>query len=269
MSLDFVLNPLTGLFDVTGSGGAVAGGAMGAVNHGADADVARPDYDVVHWVGSVEPDNALDGDLWTDTDAPAGGWPLYTFADTFTRADSSTSLGVMEEPAGYGYAWEITTGSPTGWGINGNAAYHPGGDYGIATIAAAAAAATSMTVSAGADEEFWLMFRVIDGSNYYRFGHTGADPTYIVQKIKAAGLGTIATSLSFATADAADGDVVMVATRENDGFDCWVNGTRLFGCGDPEWYTSYRVGFGAYGNTDLRISEFSTIPLGGGVSPIL
>jgi hypothetical protein len=268
MSLDFVLNPLTGLFDVTGSGGAVAGGAMGAVNHGSDPDAARPDYDVVHWVGSVEPNNALDGDLWTDTAAPAGGWPLYTFADTFTRADTPSSLGAIEEPVGGGFAWQISAGSATGWGINGNAAYHPGSDYGIAYVEASACAVTRMTVAAGADEEVWVMFRLIDNANYYRFGHPASDQTYTLEKIVANAYGSIAVLLTVSSPpDAADGDELMVVCRDNDGVDCWVNGVRVFAAGDPQWADSYRVGFGAGNSTpDLRISEFSSSPLGGGVS---
>lgn len=37
------------------------------VEHGATAGTARPTADIVHWIGSVEPLNALDGDIWTDT----------------------------------------------------------------------------------------------------------------------------------------------------------------------------------------------------------
>lgn len=39
-------------------------GKMQVVNHGTDADYARPDVAAVYWTGSVEPANALDGDLW-------------------------------------------------------------------------------------------------------------------------------------------------------------------------------------------------------------
>ena len=40
----------------------------GAVIHEADATVARPTgYVVVTWIGSVEPDNMLDNDIWLDT----------------------------------------------------------------------------------------------------------------------------------------------------------------------------------------------------------
>lgn len=47
---------------------AVKAGAMGVVNHGAVAGTARPaGYAAIHWLGSVEPTNAVDGDVWTNT----------------------------------------------------------------------------------------------------------------------------------------------------------------------------------------------------------
>lgn len=44
--------------------------AMVVVNHGADASVARPTgVGAVYWIGSVQPTNALDSDLWHNTAA--------------------------------------------------------------------------------------------------------------------------------------------------------------------------------------------------------
>ena len=46
----------------------LAGNAMGTVVHGATAGTARPaGYSIVHWIGSVEPTNATNDDLWSDT----------------------------------------------------------------------------------------------------------------------------------------------------------------------------------------------------------
>lgn len=45
--------------------GAKADTAFQVVNHAADANVARPSgAPAVYWIGTVEPVNALDGDLW-------------------------------------------------------------------------------------------------------------------------------------------------------------------------------------------------------------
>lgn len=42
--------------------------AMGYVNHGSTAGTARPSgYLAVTWVGSVNPTNSVNGDIWIDT----------------------------------------------------------------------------------------------------------------------------------------------------------------------------------------------------------
>lgn len=46
----------------------ISGNGYGIVNHGATADTARPSgFAYIHWVGSVEPTNAINGDTWVDT----------------------------------------------------------------------------------------------------------------------------------------------------------------------------------------------------------
>ncbi len=41
---------------------------MGVVTHGASASVVRPSgFAVVTWIGSVEPTNAVNHDIWEDT----------------------------------------------------------------------------------------------------------------------------------------------------------------------------------------------------------
>jgi hypothetical protein len=43
-------------------------GTLGYVYHGAVADTVRPTgYAAVYWVGSVEPVNMANGDIWTST----------------------------------------------------------------------------------------------------------------------------------------------------------------------------------------------------------
>jgi hypothetical protein len=37
------------------------------VNHGSNNSVERPNSAVVYWIGSVEPINALNYDIWVDT----------------------------------------------------------------------------------------------------------------------------------------------------------------------------------------------------------
>jgi hypothetical protein len=53
---------------VIGTDVASATNAMGTVVHGATASTARPTgYAVITWIGSVEPDNSVDNDIWINT----------------------------------------------------------------------------------------------------------------------------------------------------------------------------------------------------------
>ena len=46
---------------------ALSSNAMGVVVHGATAGTARPSgYNVITWIGSVEPTNAENDDIWLD-----------------------------------------------------------------------------------------------------------------------------------------------------------------------------------------------------------
>lgn len=52
--------------DVEAEVGAIRTGVMVVVNHGSNASTARPSYAAaVYWIGTVEPTNALDDDLWS------------------------------------------------------------------------------------------------------------------------------------------------------------------------------------------------------------
>ena len=49
------------------------GGVVGFAIHGADANVARPDYPIVIWIGEVNPANAMLNDLFVSTVSDPGG----------------------------------------------------------------------------------------------------------------------------------------------------------------------------------------------------
>lgn len=74
------------------------------VVHGATAGTTRPTgAAVVHWIGSVEPTNATNNDLWTDTDAAAGGSSarasvLYT---TASLAHNAAETGTVTMAKSY------------------------------------------------------------------------------------------------------------------------------------------------------------------------
>ena len=43
-------------------------GSAGVVEHGAVASVSRPGgYSMIFWIGSVEPNNAINNDVWINT----------------------------------------------------------------------------------------------------------------------------------------------------------------------------------------------------------
>lgn len=66
----FVITPHGGLLlgDGTAEPTAAGGSGLMTVNHGATAAFARPDTpNPVMWVGSVDPDNLLDGDIVVTT----------------------------------------------------------------------------------------------------------------------------------------------------------------------------------------------------------
>lgn len=49
-------------------GSTLSASGMGVVEHGAVASTARPTgWHRVNWIGTVEPTNAVNGDVWDDT----------------------------------------------------------------------------------------------------------------------------------------------------------------------------------------------------------
>jgi hypothetical protein len=78
---------------------------MGVVTHGSSASVARPSgFPSVTWVGSVQPENAIDGDVWMQ-DGAAGSWG---FAEETLLAShvvtANTASVTIPVPEGDGYS---------------------------------------------------------------------------------------------------------------------------------------------------------------------
>jgi hypothetical protein len=67
VSEGFVGTELEWLESLKGATGDVPTDVLRTVVHGSDNAVVRPDAIAVYWVGSVEPLNALENDLWTNT----------------------------------------------------------------------------------------------------------------------------------------------------------------------------------------------------------
>jgi hypothetical protein len=78
---------------------------MGTVAHGSNASMARPSgFPSVTWVGSVQPENAIDGDVWMQ-DGAAGSWG---FAEETLLAShvvtANTASVTIPVPEGDGYS---------------------------------------------------------------------------------------------------------------------------------------------------------------------
>ncbi len=71
VSLTGPLNARVAAFEIPAGqkGDTGAAGGMVVVKHGSNPGIARPTADSVYWVGSVEPTNAVEDDIWKDTSA--------------------------------------------------------------------------------------------------------------------------------------------------------------------------------------------------------
>jgi hypothetical protein len=99
-----------------------------------------------------------------------------------------------------------------------------------------------LTVSEVADRRFWLAFRVVDASNYYRVG-PDAGGVYRLEKVVNGQPQPVAISIARANVTAADGDVIRVVTRPDDGMFVAVNGIHIIDAGDVQFMTASRFGF--------------------------
>jgi len=114
------------------------------------------------------------------------------FGDTFTRADSASSLGV----ASSGQTWTTASGT---FGISGNKAYLPSdaGSKGIVDIGISDFKAGVEFSSL--NNESWFLFRYVDGNNFFRFGCTGAnaaDNRYTCQSVIGGSVVTLTLNIS-------------------------------------------------------------------------
>lgn len=171
--------------------------------------------------------------------------------DQFARADTTGPLG----DADYGNrTWETIFGSSAG--IQSGAAYNPSGSYSLNVLEGESGAGVLRATVSNAGGEFWLVMRAVDSNNYYRFGRTAGSSTYTLQLIVAGSFGTMSTTGPGGTA--ANGDEVEIRVGGNDGINCYVNGTWIYGVGDVQ-VLGYKVGF-AFNGTTARIADLSWTP---------
>lgn len=121
-------------------------------------------------------------------------------SDTFTRADSATTLGTADT----GQAWVAMVGT---WGLAGGQAYLVSATADAAAVVDAGVAdcTVRVTIPTAAGAVCGLTFRLTDASNYWRVVRSGVS-NVVLQKTVAGARTTVAT----ATATIADGAVLEV-----------------------------------------------------------
>jgi parallel beta-helix repeat protein len=124
------------------------------------------DFSSLVWNGDGSQDRAgytghgniiIEGGLW---DMRCSSLAATAFSDTFTRANSSTSLGTSSS----GDAWTATTGT---LGINTNLAYAPGAGTNIAHLDGDANGSVSVFMPTVGNAG--IVFRLLDSTNYWYY----------------------------------------------------------------------------------------------------
>jgi len=153
-------------------------------------------------------------------------------SDTFNRADGT--LGV----ATTGQAWTVHNGTPS---INAGT-LRLGSGFDLASLdSTASKGSLEIRVTALANE-FWLVFRMADTANYWRFGSQGG--AYQLQQIRANALFNTQISIP-ATITPQAGDLLRCSLL-NSGITCSVNTTVVATTSDTFGVNATRVGVSGY-----------------------
>jgi len=168
------------------------------------------------------------------------------FVDTFDRADSN-SLGTATS----GQPW--TTHYSSFLIRSGMAA--PGDGYALASADTGVAMYSVNVTLVTPANEFWLLLRVQDSQNYWRFGRR--DQHYQLQSVRG---GLIASPIvqSLAVVTPAPGDILNCAVVAA-GISCSVNGVNVFTTADPTGQSSTRIGLSAYSSNVARFEDLFVV----------
>jgi hypothetical protein len=139
--------------------------------------------------------------------------------DSFSRADGA--LGNAET----GQPWAVRSGSAS---VSGATAVL-GGGYGLASVDSGVANAVVSVRMQSIGSEFWLVSRLSDGANYWRFGRTAGGP-YTLQKIVNNGLAAATVDVK-ATVVPEAGDVLSCTTTSAS-LVCSVDGVTVLQTSD-------------------------------------
>ncbi|HZB42694.1 MAG TPA: DUF11 domain-containing protein [Ilumatobacter sp.] len=235
--------------------GSLAPGAAAIVRFSAVAPAAIGSYTVQLTAGPI----ATDGDRSNNRDAAAVSVrvlarPGENVSDHFDRPNSVT-LGNEEG----GRPWEMLQGT---FGVVGGqaaktdttsllsmAVIDPGFTFGTVQV----------RVTAGADDEFYLMFRAKDNGNTYLLGPDAAR-NYRVHKMIGGRMVGLQFNAIRANVRARDGDVIRLVVRPDDGWFVAINGVHVLDGGDVELLGQFRFGL-ATRSSNVRFDDLSITQL--------
>lgn len=147
------------------------------IEHGATAATTRPsDADTVLWIGSVEPDNAVENDIWIDTD----GYHYLvhdgsSFVDPIANATADLADKTLDETITGSWSFDTKLRAPD-FGFNIKLSSDPLTDYPIGTSQAAVASGDGWPTSGilwtfkrDADRAFQLVAEQRTGGTAFYF----------------------------------------------------------------------------------------------------
>jgi hypothetical protein len=178
----------------------------------------------------------------------AAGTPVDpVVSDAFDRADTDAGLGLADT----GQAWSGL------WGISSGEAYYTLPGYGLATIDPGVASTFLVATVPVATEEFWLVFRLQDGSNYLRFGFWPVLPsTDFVNYQLVEVVGGIDGTRSLTSTPVADGDQIVLRLDPDNRIRACVNGSLVLDTSSTTLAGETGVGLAAVGST-VRFDDFA------------
>ncbi|MGW5363357.1 hypothetical protein [Actinopolymorpha pittospori] len=171
-----------------------------------------------------------------------------TTSESLISDDFRGTSGVLTT-AQTGQPWVSHAGS---WARSGGLA-SPSSGYALASIDAGVEQLVAQAVLAAKSEEFWLVMRFRDGSNYWRFGRSFGG-SYTLQLVAN---GQLASPVLIASGSVtpADGDVLRCETTAA-AITCEVNGSEVVRSHDRREAAATGTGLAAWNGTDARFDDF-------------
>jgi uncharacterized repeat protein (TIGR01451 family) len=218
--------------------------AVGSLGTGAAAEIvvtatAPPDPGVLSLTAtvSVDGDDAHPGND-ADQESTTVRLPPPPGSRVIDGFGGSGALVATET----GEVWTVESG---GFSMAGGELAPASAQPSVAAVDTGSAFGTyELTVSEIGDRRFWLAFRIVDSANYFRVGPDQAG-FYRLEKVVNGQVQPVAISINRANVTAADGDVIRLVTRPDDGMFVAVNGIHVVDAGDVQSMSVSRFGIAA------------------------